>query len=168
MTESMIKQFQQLQEERVRTFHKLDDDHKVFLGHAPDYEEGFDDYKKAVNNCTEKFKDISKEIMKIKDSLQRDDNTNKLASLVGRVQELEETKLHTVVDLQLARLENFFLVKMQSNVYVLLRQQAFDNLDDPLCQKNADLIKAKLIKLEEEINETLTDIRYEVVDIVER
>merc|ERR1719270_3186464 len=132
MAESMIKQFQQLQEERVRTFHRLDD------------------YKKAVNNCTEKFKDISKEIMKIKDSLQRDDNTNKLASLVGRVQELEETKLHTVVDLQLAR------------------QQAFDNLDDPLCQKNADLIKAKLIKLEEEINETLTDIRYEVVDIVER
>ena len=112
MAESMIKQFQQLQEERVRTFHKLDDDHKVFLGHAPDYEEGFDDYKKAVNNCTEKFKDISKEIMKIKDSLQRDDNTNKLASLVGRVQELEETKLHTVVDLQLARFENFFLVKM--------------------------------------------------------
>ena len=105
MVESMIKQFQELQEERVRTFHKLDDDHKVFLGHAPQYEEGFDDYKKAVNNCTEKFKDISKEIIKIKESLQTDQNTNKLASLVGRIQELEETKLHTVVDLQLARLE---------------------------------------------------------------
>ena len=104
MVESMIKQFQELQEERVRTFHKLDDDHKVFLGHAPQYEEGFDDYKKAVNNCTEKFKDISKEIIKIKESLQTDQNTNKLASLVGRIQELEETKLHTVVDLQLARL----------------------------------------------------------------
>ena len=107
----MIKQFQQLQEERVRTFHKLDDDHKVFLGHAPNYEQGFDDYKKAVNNCTEKFKDISKEIIKIKESLKEDQNTNKLASLVGRIQELEETKLHTVVDLQLARLENLFQCK---------------------------------------------------------
>ena len=107
----MIKQFQQLQEERVRTFRKLDDDHKVFLGHAPNYEQGFDDYKKAVNNCTEKFKDISKEIIKIKESLKTDQNTNKLASLVGRIQELEETKLHTVVDLQLARLENLFQFK---------------------------------------------------------
>ena len=45
------------------------------------------------------------------------------------------------------------------------RQQAFDNLGDDLCQKNADMIKSKLIKLEEEINETLTEIRYEMMDI---
>ena len=103
MTDEQVKKFQQLQEERVRTFKKLDDDHKVFLGHAPDYEEGFDDYKKAVNNCTERFKEISKEIIAIKQSLMEDTNSNKLASLIGHVQELEETKLHTVVDLQLAR-----------------------------------------------------------------
>ena len=103
MTDEQVKKFQQLQEERVRTFKKLDDDHKVFLGHAPDYEEGFDDYKKAVNNCTERFKEISKEIIAIKQSLMEDTNSNKLASLIGHIQELEETKLHTVVDLQLAR-----------------------------------------------------------------
>ena len=45
------------------------------------------------------------------------------------------------------------------------RQQAFDNLGDDLCQKNADMIKSKLIKLEEDINETLTEIRYEMMDI---
>ena len=50
----------------------------------------------------------------------------------------------------------------------LYRQQAFDNLGDELCQKNADLIKSKLVKLEEEINETLTEIRYELVDILDR
>ena len=50
----------------------------------------------------------------------------------------------------------------------LSRQQAFDNLGDELCQKNADLIKSKLVKLEEEINETLTEIRYELVDILDR
>jgi len=146
-TESMVKKFQQLQEERVRTFHQLDDDHKVFLGHAPNYESGFDDYKKAVNNCTEKFKDISKEIIKIKEALLTNSDTNTLASLIGKVQDLEETKLHNVVDLQLAR------------------QQAYDNLEDELCQKNADLLKKKLIKLEEDINETLTEIKYEVVEI---
>ena len=103
MAESLVKQFQQLQEERVRTFRQLDDDHKVFLGHAPNYEQGFDDYKKAVNNCTERFKEISKEIIQIKDTLLKDPNTNKVASLIGQVQDLEETKIHTVVDLQLAR-----------------------------------------------------------------
>ena len=91
----------------MRTFHTLDDDHKVFLGHAPNYEEGFDDYKKAVNRATEKFKDISKQI---KDKLNDDTATADLRKLVGKVHDLEETKLHTVVDLQLAR------------------QQAFDNL----------------------------------------
>ena len=45
------------------------------------------------------------------------------------------------------------------------RQQAFDNLGDDLCQKNADMIKSKLIKLEEDIIETLTEIRYEMMDI---
>ena len=103
MAESLVKQFQQLQEERVRTFRQLDDDHKVFLGHAPNYEQGFDDYKKAVNNCTERFKEISKEIIQIKETLLKDPNTNKVASLIGQVQDLEETKIHTVVDLQLAR-----------------------------------------------------------------
>ena len=103
MTEELVKKFQQLQEERVRTFKQLDDDHKVFLGHAPDYEEGFDDYKKAVNTCTDKFKEISKEIIAIKEKLLEDTNSNKISSLIGQVQGLEETKLHTVVDLQLAR-----------------------------------------------------------------
>ena len=170
MTEEQVKKFQQLQEERVRTFKKLDDDHKVFLGHAPDYEEGFDDYKKAVNTCTDKFKEISKEIIAIKEKLTEDPTSNKLASLIGQVQALEETKLHTVVDLQLARYMQFRNLKKHFMIMFscLFRQQAFDNLGDELCQKNADLIKSKLVKLEEEINETLTEIRYELVDILDR
>ena len=63
------------------------------------------------------------------------------------VQDLEEKKLGTVVDLQLAS------------------QQALDNPGDELCQKNADLIRAGLNTLAEDITETLTDIRYEVVEI---
>ena len=53
-------------------------------------------------------------------------------------------------------------------LFCFCRQQAFDNLGDDLCQKNADLIKSKLVKLEEEINETLTEIRYELADILDR
>ena len=122
MTEEQVKKFQQLQEERVRTFKKLDDDHKVFLGHAPDYEEGFDDYKKAVNTCTDKFKEISKEIIAIKEKLTEDPNSNKLASLIGQVQGLEETKLHTVVDLQLARYMQFRNLKktFHDNVFLFV------------------------------------------------
>ena len=62
-------------------------------------------------------------------------------------QELEEKKLNTVVDLQLAK------------------QQALDNPGDELCEKNADLIRAGLVKLEEHITETLTELRYELLEI---
>ena len=55
--------------------------------------------------------------------------------------------MNTVVDLQLAR------------------QQALDNPGDELCEKNADLIKSGLVKLEEQITETLTDIRYILADL---
>ena len=47
----------------------------------------------------------------------------------------------------------------------LASQQALDNLGDELCQKNADLIRSGLNKLTEDITETLTDIRYQVVEI---
>ena len=103
MTENLCKKFQQLQEERTKTFHQLDEDHKIFLSTAPDYENGFDDYKKAVNESTERFKFISKEIIRIKETLEQDPSAAQIAKLIGRVQELEENKLRIVCDLQLAR-----------------------------------------------------------------
>ena len=103
MALDLARKFQQLQEQRTKTFHQLDEDHKVFLSTAPDYENGFDDYKKAVNECTERFKLISREIIKIRETLEQDTNLAKVASLIGKVQELEENKLKIVCDLQLAR-----------------------------------------------------------------
>ena len=50
-------------------------------------------------------------------------------------------------------------------MYLHCRQQALDNPGDDLCEKNADLIKVGLVKLEEDITETLTEVRYEIVDI---
>eukprot|EP00090_Calanus_glacialis_P037079 TRINITY_DN6354_c0_g1_i1.p1 TRINITY_DN6354_c0_g1~~TRINITY_DN6354_c0_g1_i1.p1 ORF type:complete len:152 (-),score=64.30 TRINITY_DN6354_c0_g1_i1:68-523(-) len=147
MAVELARKFQKLQEERTQTFHQLDQHHKIFLCHAPEYEKGFDDFKKGVSQATDRFKEISQEIIKIKESLNEDQSSPKLGSMIGKVQDLEEKKLNTVVDLQLAR------------------QQALDNPGDELCEKNADLIKAGLVKLEEQITETLTEIRYEVVDI---
>ena len=57
--------------------------------------------------------------------------------MIGKVQALEEKKLNAVVDLQLAR------------------QQALDNPCDELCEKNVDLNRAGLVKLEEQTTETL-------------
>eukprot|EP00092_Neocalanus_flemingeri_P011866 GFUD01012796.1.p1 GENE.GFUD01012796.1~~GFUD01012796.1.p1 ORF type:complete len:151 (-),score=56.64 GFUD01012796.1:49-501(-) len=145
MAVELAKRFQQLQEERTQAFHQLDQHHKIFLCHAPEYENGFDEFKKSVSQVTDKFREISCEIIRIKEELSND--PSKLSSLIERVQELEEKKLNTVVDLQLAR------------------QQSLDNPGDELCEKNADLIKAGLVKLEEQITETLTDVRYEIVEI---
>ena len=163
MAENLTRKFQQLQEERTKTFHQLDEDHRVFLATAPDYENGFDDYKKAVNECTERFKLISKEIIKIRESLEKDNN--KLASLIGKVQELEENKLRIVCDLQLARFISSSAVLCSQLNLLISRQQALDNPGDALCEKNADMIKAVLVNLEQDITDTLTEVRYEIVDI---
>ena len=121
-----------MQESRTEEFHKLggivsrssgtalymfslDQYHKVFLCHAPEYETGFDDFKKGVSQVTDGFKKISEEIIEIKKTLINDHASTNLGALIGKVQDLEEKKLGTVVDVQLAR------------------QQALDNPGDDLC-----------------------------------
>ena len=146
MAASRVKRFQELQEERTRTFHDLEMAHKKFLGHAPNYENGFDDFKKSVSNCTDIFKRISNEIIEIKADLDKDELGKDFGDLVGKIQELEQKKLQTVVDVQLAR------------------QQALDNPGDELCEKNARLIQVGLNKLGEDITEKLTDIRYKLAE----
>lgn len=142
-----IQRFQKLQEQRTQAFHELDQHHKIFLCHAPNYENGFDDFKKGVSQVTDQFQKVSKEIISIKASLDKEYPDLQVSALIGKIQELEEKKLNTVVDLQLAK------------------QQALDNPEDELCEKNWNLIRAGLNKLCEEITETLTEIRYEAADL---
>jgi len=142
-----IQRFQKLQEQRTQAFHELDQHHKIFLCHAPNYENGFDDFKKGVSQVTDQFQKVSKEIISIKASLAEEFPDLQVSALIGKIQELEEKKLNTVVDLQLAK------------------QQALDNPEDELCEKNWNLIRAGLNKLCEEITETLTEIRYEAADL---
>jgi len=142
-----VRRFQVLQEQRVQAFHELDQHHKIFLCHAPQYEDGFEDFKKAVSGVTGRFQEVSKEIIGIKEELEQEDPGDQIAKMIARVQALEERKLATVVDLQLAR------------------QQALDNPGDELCEKNSNGVKASLAKLCEEITEVLTEIRYEAVEL---
>jgi len=118
----------------------------VFLAHAPNYEIGFDDFKKSVSQCTDIFKRISNNIIEIKAELDKDDATKEFGDLIGKVQGLEEKKLQTVVDVQLAK------------------QQALDNPEDELCDKNAKLLQVALNKLCEDITDTLAEVRYKLAD----
>lgn len=147
MAVELVKRFQVLQEERIRTFNELDQAHKQFLSAAPNYEVAFDDFKKCVSKVTDKFQSVSKEIIQIKATLDTEHRDTNLGQLVGKVQDLEEKKLQTVVDLQLAS------------------QQALDNPGDDLCEKNAKLIRSGLVKLCEDITDVLTEIRYEAVEL---
>ena len=137
MTENLSKKFQQLQEERTKTFHQLDEDHKIFLSTAPDYENGFDNYKKAVNESTERFKLISKEIIRIKETLEQDSSAAQVAKLIGRVQELEENKLRIVCDLQLARyLESGLLFIDKVGPRLKIKKLLWDDLEHFMHVKN--------------------------------
>ena len=114
------------------------------------------------SEVTEQFQRISQEIIQTKELLEREYPDTRLHCMIGKIQvylniiitqlslqsqELEEKKLNTVVDLQLAS------------------QQALDNPEDDLCKKNADLIRRGLNMLSEDITETLIDIRYEMLEI---
>jgi len=148
MAEVLGRKFQTLQEDRIKAFKELDEAHKVFLSSAPHYEVAFDDFKKKVSQITDKFQAISKEIISLKKDLDENySSSNKLAELIARVQDLEEKKLHRVVDHQLAA------------------QQALDNPGDDLCEKNARLIKQDVNNTCEDITELLTEIRYEIAEI---
>ena len=86
--------FKKLQEERVRTYGALNDAYKQYL-----HDRDFEGYKHEVATATDTFKNISEQILFIRDLIEDEE----LKGLVSQVQEQEEKKLKVTVDLQLAR-----------------------------------------------------------------
>ena len=175
----VAKDFLTLQEERVRTYKKLDDSHKVYMATAPDY--AIEPYQAAVAEATSTFKAVSgrwrdhyesifcsckqesiviylwfftEKVIEMKKKFEGDSDYNdpELAKCLGNVQSLEELKLRLTVDLQLAV------------------QQAKDEPDEELedlMDKNVNGIRRKLGDIVDEINENLTEIRYHIHELKE-
>ena len=61
------QEFQNLQEERVKTYAILQAAHKKYLNTAPDYQ--FEPYREEVAKATKAFSSISEKILAIRDDL---------------------------------------------------------------------------------------------------
>ena len=151
----LARDFFTLQEERVRQYASLDTRHREYLGTAPSYD--IQTYQKAVTEATKNFKEISERIIEMRREFEEDFNEKvldvhdmscyvaqlghechlvtckELTNFIAKIQILEEQKLRLTVDHQLAS------------------QQALDDPDDELLERNAKAIKKRLTELAQEI-----------------
>lgn len=138
---SLVRQFIQLQEERAHTYRRLEEGHKVYLNSGPDYE--FLPFRQLVHNVTQDFQRISKNIITIENNL-RTSGHDSFASIIASIQDCEKKKLEMTAHLQLAR-------------------QMVAESDDGEIEKSKEReIRTQLGQLIEEINDHLTEIRYEL------
>lgn len=138
---SMIHQFDQLQEERVHSYRLLEEGHKIYLSTGPNYD--FPTFRKLVHEVTQDFKRISEGIIAIEKALRTDGHTS-VADIMATIQESEKKKLELTAHLQLAR-------------------QMVAECDSGELEKNkVKELRTELGQVVEEINDLLTELRYEL------
>ncbi len=127
-----------LQEKRALRYSELNRAHKEYL--ADGY--NLDKYKLVVCDATNVFKEVSEQILAAKKRTEDD----QLALMIDKLQVLEEQNLRVTVDHQLSL------------------QQAQEEGDDELQQRNVRGLRKRLDDISGEIREVLEEIRYKVHD----
>ncbi|KAH9523664.1 hypothetical protein Btru_040626 [Bulinus truncatus] len=141
----LIRRFHKLQVARVEGYGLLEDAFKTFIAGAPLYD--FNVYKQRVAEITVSFKKISEEIIHIKNSLRDTHNKGEISAIIEKIQELEESKLKTTADLQVAR------------------KNASDDPNNEATQQKISAFHLKLDDLAQEINDALEDLKFECEDL---
>lgn len=146
----MLRRFHKLQGERVEGYGQFEEAFNLFLSGSSAQEtpeQNFNAYKQRVAEITVAFRQISEEIIHIKNSLRDTHNKEELSAIIEKVQDLEETKLKTTADLQIAQKT---LAEEPENEEI---NQSITNF------------RQRLDELAQEINETLDDLKYESEDL---
>ncbi|XP_045584668.1 required for excision 1-B domain-containing protein-like [Procambarus clarkii] len=138
---SLIHQFDQLQEERVHSYRLLEEGHKIYLSTEPNYD--FPKFRKLVHEVTQDFKRVSEGIIAVEKAL-RTDNHITAADIIASIQKNEKRKLELTTHLQLAH------------------QMAAERDSGELEQNKVKEIRSELGQVVEQINDLLTELRYEV------
>ncbi|XP_005107048.1 required for excision 1-B domain-containing protein [Aplysia californica] len=141
----MLRRFHKLQAERVAGYDLFEEAFNNFIGGAPEYD--FSGYKQRVAEITISFKRISEEIIHIKNSLKDTHNKEEISALIDKVQELEETKLKSTADYQIAR------------------KNAADEPEDEGTRQEITNLRQKLEELAQEITDAMEDLKYESEDL---
>uniref|UniRef100_T1J7G3 Uncharacterized protein n=1 Tax=Strigamia maritima TaxID=126957 RepID=T1J7G3_STRMM len=101
---TLVKKFQQLEEERVYTYHLFNEGHKLYLTSGYTHEP-FVRFRQLVHEVTQEFKRISEEISSIEKRLREESGEAEIsvANLIAAVQEDEKNKLELTASIQLAK-----------------------------------------------------------------
>ncbi|XP_031720245.1 required for excision 1-B domain-containing protein [Anarrhichthys ocellatus] len=138
---TLIQRFYHLQSERVETYQLFDEGHEAYLRTGPHYD--FDHYRQLVNEITQAFCGISKEMLEIKGKLHHEFDRPALSEHIEKLQSKEKQKLELTAKLQLAR------------------QRAQDHPEDADCQEQIQEIKHEIIKNKEALSEIMQDFKYD-------
>ncbi|XP_068176544.1 required for excision 1-B domain-containing protein isoform X2 [Antennarius striatus] len=138
---ALIQRFYQLQSERVETYQLFEEGHEAYLRTGPHYD--FDHYRQLVHEVTQAFSGISKEVLELKERLNREFERPDLSEHIENLQSKEKQKLELTAKLQ------------------LVRQQAQDHPEDEDCQEKIREIKHEIIKNKEALSEIMQDFKYD-------
>lgn len=145
---SLLKKFQQLQEERVHTYKMFQEGHKIYLSSGPDYD--FVKFRSLVKDITEDFKRISNDIIKIECQLRL--TQPELAVHVAKVQDYEKQQLELMARLQLSKQE--------------LQDRPRADPDIDVLKNQIHELKKELAVVQEKINENMEAVCYQVADLM--
>lgn len=147
---SLLRKFQQLQEERVHTYKIFHEGHKIYLSTGPNYD--FVQFRNLVQDITQDFKRISEEIIKIECELRN--MQPELSLHVIKVQDYEKRQLELMARLQLAKqeLQDMRHVKEEAENDILIREVHY--------------LKKELATVQDKINENMEAICYQLSDLM--
>ncbi|CAL1531128.1 unnamed protein product [Lymnaea stagnalis] len=141
----LLRRFHKLQAARVEGYGLFEEAFNTFIGGAPAYD--FNAYKQRVAEITVSFRRISEEIIHIKNSLHDTHNKSEISAIIEKVQELEESKLKSTADLQIAR------------------KNASDEPENDVTQQEISALHQRLEELAQEIIDALEDLKFESEDL---
>ncbi|KAM4888173.1 required for excision 1-B domain-containing protein [Thomomys bottae] len=134
---TLVRRILQLQAERAQAFRRLESAHREYLRSGPHYD--FPRYRSAVHEVTQAFAAASREVLAVEAELSGPRAQPLLAGHVRSLQQLEQTRLAVVAQLQL-----------------LGTPELTGGREDT---EQAHRLKTKVIKTMEAISEVLQDLR---------
>ncbi|CAG5122618.1 unnamed protein product [Candidula unifasciata] len=140
----LLRRFHKLQAERVEGYNVFEQAFDTFINGIPEY--NFNEYKQLVAEITLSFRRISEEIIHIKNSLRDTHNQQQISAIIEKIQELEEAKLKSTADLQIAR-----------------KNAADEHEGDH--QHEIVALRHTLDELAREISDVLEDLKFESEDL---
>ncbi|XP_069864353.1 required for excision 1-B domain-containing protein [Dipodomys merriami] len=135
---TLVRRILQLQAERAQAFRRLEGAHREYLRSGPHYD--FPRYRNAVHEVTQAFAAASREVLALEAVLSGPRAQPLLAGHVRRLQQLEQTRLTAVAQLQLL---------------------GTPELTGGQDTEQAHQLRMKVIKTMDAISEVLQDLRFD-------